>query len=456
MTCPQNWYSFHINCGGKEVTLDGNTKYEADTDSGGPSRFFLSGTNWAFSSTGYFLDTSSSDFFICTNTSRLCMKDSDFYTVNLHFAEIMFTDDKTYSSLGRPIFDVYIQDGYTKEVTGPEAVLVINLPEQTGRKLGKPGILVTSIGWANTATINIVYDVLQMMGRDDIPVGLGDVLAKAKQTHLSFSLEIASIDRLSLTAVVDSWTPIHYGFAHCLPRSPRRYTAENSVKYGAPGDTDHPELRHPLALDIWKSVIKSLDPGSKITALTNGPSTTLSQIVLFENTSSVIQDVYIVWGHISLDDNKRESELDITLIPLDIQRSVCSFRKILEKLQLSNKTPEGVFACRLLSRLWHLQQKHHSIITRHVLVAEILTSDNLDLNLTFQSEPLKILVISDILRDGQITIDRRRGKSAKILKSVDQVTDLGRDLEREIEKSAVMGSVDEQKRIWSTPHQDQV
>ncbi|KAL7087491.1 hypothetical protein ACP275_13G071000 [Erythranthe tilingii] len=31
------------------------------------------------------------------------------YTVNLHFAEIMFTDDKTYSSLGRRIFDVYVQ-----------------------------------------------------------------------------------------------------------------------------------------------------------------------------------------------------------------------------------------------------------------------------------------------------------------------------------------------------------
>ncbi|XP_012843380.1 PREDICTED: probable LRR receptor-like serine/threonine-protein kinase At1g07650 [Erythranthe guttata] len=31
------------------------------------------------------------------------------YTANLHFAEIMFTNDKTYSSLGRRIFDVYIQ-----------------------------------------------------------------------------------------------------------------------------------------------------------------------------------------------------------------------------------------------------------------------------------------------------------------------------------------------------------
>ncbi|XP_042021027.1 probable leucine-rich repeat receptor-like serine/threonine-protein kinase At3g14840 [Salvia splendens] len=31
------------------------------------------------------------------------------YTVNLHFAEIMFTDDRTYSSLRRRVFDVYIQ-----------------------------------------------------------------------------------------------------------------------------------------------------------------------------------------------------------------------------------------------------------------------------------------------------------------------------------------------------------
>ncbi|KAF5946185.1 hypothetical protein HYC85_016413 [Camellia sinensis] len=270
-----DWYSFHIICGGKEVTLDGNMKYEADTDSGGPSRFFLSGTNWAFSSTGYFLDTSSSDFFICTNISRLSMKDSDLY-VDARLSPISLT------YYGFCLLNGSYTDGYTKEVTSPEAVLVlvatkakqdsnvdsllnnffieaswrkmgkyllleiysclvlysvqlvINLPEQTGRfdiatqfpyvstrflnkETGKAyflallyllklpveltdlkgnysviseyrhvGILVTSIGWANTATINIVY-VLQMMGRDDIPVGLGDVLAIG-QADPSFTL----------------------------------------------------------------------------------------------------------------------------------------------------------------------------------------------------------------------------------------------------------------------------
>lgn len=37
-----------------------------------------------------------------------CLKNGN-YTVNLHFAEIMFTDDRTSSSLGRRIFDVYVQ-----------------------------------------------------------------------------------------------------------------------------------------------------------------------------------------------------------------------------------------------------------------------------------------------------------------------------------------------------------
>jgi hypothetical protein len=36
---------------------------------------------------------------------------------------------------------------------------------------------VSPTGWANAATIDIIYDILHMMGRDDIPVGLGDVFA---------------------------------------------------------------------------------------------------------------------------------------------------------------------------------------------------------------------------------------------------------------------------------------
>jgi len=94
--------------------------------------FVESNSNWAFSSTGDFMDDGGSlKSFIQKNTSILSVKDPELYMdarisplslvyygfclknenykVNLHFAEIMFTDDKTYSSLGRRVFDIYIQ-----------------------------------------------------------------------------------------------------------------------------------------------------------------------------------------------------------------------------------------------------------------------------------------------------------------------------------------------------------
>ncbi|XP_060668625.1 probable leucine-rich repeat receptor-like serine/threonine-protein kinase At3g14840 isoform X2 [Ziziphus jujuba] len=129
--CQQNFYSLHINCGGKAVTVNDIT-YDDDTDSSGPSTFYQSRTHWATSSTGYFMDDDHpTDAYTETNSSRLsitkpelymsarlsplsltyygfCMGNGN-YTVSLHFAEIMFTNDKTYSSLGRRIFNVYIQ-----------------------------------------------------------------------------------------------------------------------------------------------------------------------------------------------------------------------------------------------------------------------------------------------------------------------------------------------------------
>lgn len=42
------------------------------------------------------------------NYYGFCMRKGN-YKVKLHFAEIMFSDDQTFSSLGRRIFDVSIQ-----------------------------------------------------------------------------------------------------------------------------------------------------------------------------------------------------------------------------------------------------------------------------------------------------------------------------------------------------------
>ncbi|GMI68486.1 leucine-rich repeat receptor-like kinase with extracellular malectin-like domain 1 [Hibiscus trionum] len=130
----QHQYSLHINCGGKELNISGDGKYEADREPRGASMFYL-GHNWAFSSTGNFMDNDiDADEYLVTNTSALsnvsairaelyttarssplsltyyglCLMNGN-YTVSLHFAEIIFKNDRSYYDLGKRIFDVYIQ-----------------------------------------------------------------------------------------------------------------------------------------------------------------------------------------------------------------------------------------------------------------------------------------------------------------------------------------------------------
>ncbi|XP_057796155.1 probable LRR receptor-like serine/threonine-protein kinase At1g07650 [Salvia miltiorrhiza] len=132
----QENYSLRINCGGKDVDISNDTSYKADLESRGASMFYMGqAQNWAFSSTGNFMDDDlDSDTYIVTNVSTLynttspvselyttarvsplsltyyglCLLNGN-YTVALHFAEIAFTNDTSYYSLGRRIFDVYLQ-----------------------------------------------------------------------------------------------------------------------------------------------------------------------------------------------------------------------------------------------------------------------------------------------------------------------------------------------------------
>lgn len=125
--------SLHINCGGKQVVV-GDITYDEDMDSAGPTVFKQSRNNWTFSNTGHFVvnDTLAKQgklpAYATENETRLYMTDAELYknarispmsltyygfclengdyTVKLHFAEIMFTADSTYSCLGRRLLDV--------------------------------------------------------------------------------------------------------------------------------------------------------------------------------------------------------------------------------------------------------------------------------------------------------------------------------------------------------------
>ncbi|XP_042951869.1 probable leucine-rich repeat receptor-like serine/threonine-protein kinase At3g14840 isoform X2 [Carya illinoinensis] len=135
-SCKTNRSSLHINCGGRKVTVNENTEFVADIDKGGPSNFYLAQDgDWLSSSTGQFMNhPHPTEAFILQSLSKLTTNTPDTelyttarfsplsltyyafclvsgkYTVRLHFAEIVFTDDETYSSLGRRIFDIYIQE----------------------------------------------------------------------------------------------------------------------------------------------------------------------------------------------------------------------------------------------------------------------------------------------------------------------------------------------------------
>ncbi|XP_028772712.1 probable LRR receptor-like serine/threonine-protein kinase At1g53430 isoform X1 [Neltuma alba] len=123
-----DYHSLFINCGGPKMKFNGH-EYEDDLNPDGIS-FFNFQNNWAYSSTGVFMNNDSAAF-VATNSSSLngsspeyyqtarlsplslkyyglCMMKGK-YKVKLHFAEIMFSDDQTYSSLGVRIFDVSIQ-----------------------------------------------------------------------------------------------------------------------------------------------------------------------------------------------------------------------------------------------------------------------------------------------------------------------------------------------------------
>ncbi|KAH7543154.1 hypothetical protein FEM48_Zijuj02G0153100 [Ziziphus jujuba var. spinosa] len=362
-----------------------------------------------------------------------------------YYEEILYKPDMR-KLKGKPVvFDMDMSVG--------DFVALLYMLKLPAELINLKGILISGNGWATSATVDVVYDILHMMGRDDIPVGLGNVYAVGHAHpfypaigHCMYSRAVPQ----GSGGFLDSDTL--YGLARDLPRSPRRYTE----------DTDNPELTKRTALDVWKSSVKSLNPGAKITILTSAPLTNLAEIILSENTSA-IQDIYIVGGHIRQDNEKGnlfivpsneyaefnifldplaaktvfDSKLDVTLIPLHIQKQVSSFPKILNNLKLANRTPEALFVQRLLLRLWRLQQNNNRYLhvvkssthflkfTTEIVMSKILKMDTFlgeilgavilagthpELNEEFNYKLLKVIAKGDISEIGQLIIDENQGK----------------------------------------------
>ncbi|XP_010492928.1 PREDICTED: uncharacterized protein LOC104770230 isoform X3 [Camelina sativa] len=397
-----------------------------------------------------------------------------------YYKEELFRPDLSKTQLGKPVvFDMDMSAG--------DFLSLFYLLKVPVEKIDLKAIIVSPNGWANAATIDVVYDLLHMMGRDDIPVGLGDMLALNQSDPIFPPVGgckyVKAVPR-GCGGFLDSDTL--YGLARDVPRSPRRYTAENSVGHGAPRDTDRPELRQPLALEVWQNLTKPGNGVSKITVLTNGPLTSLAKIISSDKkASSIIKEVYIVGGHINPEKSDKgniftissnayaefnmfldplaaktvlESDLNITLIPLATQRKLSSLQTMLGTLYSSRKTPEAQFVKRLLARMQELHQKHRrythiDMFLGEILGAVFLGGDHASLKPKLRDEHIKVIAEGDESIDGKILIDELRGKQVKILERVDLrgFSESFASRLDDTKQSAVIGSFDEQKKKWSTP-----
>ncbi|GAU32800.1 hypothetical protein TSUD_152490 [Trifolium subterraneum] len=123
---------FAIKCGGPPIRATDGVLYEEDNNTLGSATYFVTNTNrWAVSNVGIF-DGSSNSLFksFVTNqfthtvnselfqTARISASslryyglglENGFYNITLQFAETAILDSTTWKSLGRRVFDIYVQ-----------------------------------------------------------------------------------------------------------------------------------------------------------------------------------------------------------------------------------------------------------------------------------------------------------------------------------------------------------
>lgn len=395
-----------------------------------------------------------------------------------YYKEVLYKPNLKGKLPGKPvIFDMDMSPG--------DFITLFYLLKMPVELIDLKGITVNANGWGNAATIDIIYDILHMMGRDDIPVGLGEFFA-LNQTYSFFSAvgdcKYSRAIPGGAGGFIDCDTL--FGLARDLPRSPRRYTANMDVKFGAIRNTDHPELRQPRAQEIWQNISNKLMPGKKVTILTTGPLTNMANILLSNtNSTSKIEHVYIVGGGFDEGDNVQQgnlftlpsnknaefhifldpyaakqviaTKLNITLIPLNVQRKASSFEKLIKGLEMSKETPEAVFIHRLLTTMEHLYCSQHVYNHLDMFLGEVLGAvtmiDRPKLRSKTKLLPVRVMATGDVATDGWTVVDHEKGNPINILEEIDSARyycDIVTTL-NEKAQSAVIANFSVQKQSWT-------
>uniref|UniRef100_A0A5B6ZWK1 non-specific serine/threonine protein kinase n=1 Tax=Davidia involucrata TaxID=16924 RepID=A0A5B6ZWK1_DAVIN len=126
------YYNFAIKCGGPEIKSSNRIVYEWENETLGPATYYVTNSNrWAVSNVGRFIDRTNPQYASFSSSQFTNTLDSELfqtarisagslryyglglengnYNVSLQFAEIAILNPRTWKSLGRRVFDVYIQ-----------------------------------------------------------------------------------------------------------------------------------------------------------------------------------------------------------------------------------------------------------------------------------------------------------------------------------------------------------
>ncbi|ESQ29847.1 hypothetical protein EUTSA_v10012006mg, partial [Eutrema salsugineum] len=127
------YFNFSVNCGGPDIRSSSGALYERDEGALGPASFFVSRTRrWAVSNVGLFTGSNSNQYIaLSANTRFANTSDSELfqsarlsasslryyglglenggYSVTVQFGEIQIQGSNTWRSLGRRLFDIYVQ-----------------------------------------------------------------------------------------------------------------------------------------------------------------------------------------------------------------------------------------------------------------------------------------------------------------------------------------------------------
>ncbi|XP_020554511.1 probable LRR receptor-like serine/threonine-protein kinase At1g56140 [Sesamum indicum] len=124
--------NFAINCGGLQIRSSDQTIYEMDNETLGPATYYMPRTGrWAVSNAGLPAESSSPQYQSSSSSQFTNTLDSELfqtarisagslryyglglengnYTVSLQFAETMILGTRTWRSVGRRVFDIYVQ-----------------------------------------------------------------------------------------------------------------------------------------------------------------------------------------------------------------------------------------------------------------------------------------------------------------------------------------------------------